>query len=126
RRSCTGAAGYQTLGWINVASWSCSAPAAARDRRPPSGRQCPRKCFPRPTRNVLGMAPRTLEHPQTMRLTKSTSHAIRILIDCARAGDRLTKVAELSQHLQITPQNVFKIVNLLARAGLIEAMRGRN
>ena len=61
-----------------------------------------------------------------MRLTKSTSHAIRILIDCARAGDRLIKVAELSQHLQITQQNVFKIVNLLARAGLIEAMRGRN
>src|SRR5438552_999284 len=61
-----------------------------------------------------------------MRLTKSTSHAIRILIDCARAGDRLIKVAELSDRLQITPQNVFKIVNLLARAGLIEAMRGRN
>jgi Rrf2 family nitric oxide-sensitive transcriptional repressor len=61
-----------------------------------------------------------------MRLTKSTSHAIRILIDCARAGDRLIKVAELSQRLDITQQNVFKIVNLLARAGLIEAMRGRN
>jgi Rrf2 family protein len=61
-----------------------------------------------------------------MRLTKSTSHAIRILIDCARAGDRLIKVAELSERLQITQQNAFKIVNLLARAGLIEAMRGRN
>src|SRR5262245_15998658 len=61
-----------------------------------------------------------------MRLTKSTSHAIRILIDCARSGDRLIKVAELSQHLEITQQNVFKIVNLLARAGLIEAVRGRN
>lgn len=61
-----------------------------------------------------------------MRLTKSTGHAIRILIDCARAGDGLVKVAELSERLQITQQNVFKIVNLLARAGLIEAMRGRN
>src|SRR5882724_1494281 len=61
-----------------------------------------------------------------MRLTKSTSHAIRILIDCARAGDRLVKVAELSERLQITQQNVFKIVNLLARAGLISAVRGRN
>jgi Rrf2 family nitric oxide-sensitive transcriptional repressor len=61
-----------------------------------------------------------------MRLTKSTSHAIRILIECARAGDRLVKVAELSDRLAITPQNVFKIVNLLAHAGLIEAMRGRN
>ena len=61
-----------------------------------------------------------------MRLTKSTSHAIRILIDCARSHDRLAKVAELSERLQITQQNVFKIVNLLARAGLIEALRGRN
>jgi Rrf2 family protein len=61
-----------------------------------------------------------------MRLTKSTSHAIRILIDCARARDQLVKVAELSERLEITQQNVFKIVNLLARAGLIEAMRGRN
>jgi Rrf2 family nitric oxide-sensitive transcriptional repressor len=61
-----------------------------------------------------------------MRLTKSTSHAIRILIDCARSGDQLIKVAELSERLEITQQNVFKIVNLLARSGLIEAMRGRN
>src|SRR6185295_8587649 len=61
-----------------------------------------------------------------MRLTKSTSHAIRILIDCARASGQLTKVATLSESLEITQQNVFKIVNLLARAGLIEAMRGRH
>ena len=61
-----------------------------------------------------------------MRLTKSTRHAIRILIDCAGADDRLIKVAELSERLQITQQNVFKIVNLLARGGLIEAVRGRN
>ncbi|MBX9588509.1 MAG: Rrf2 family transcriptional regulator [Hyphomonadaceae bacterium] len=61
-----------------------------------------------------------------MRLTKSTSHAIRILIDCARADDGLIKVASLSERLEITPQNVFKIVNLLTRAGLIEAVRGRN
>jgi Rrf2 family nitric oxide-sensitive transcriptional repressor len=61
-----------------------------------------------------------------MRLTKSTSHAIRILIDCARASGGLIKVASLSERLEITPQNVFKIVNLLARAGLIEAVRGRN
>ena len=51
-----------------------------------------------------------------MRLTKSTSHAIRILIDCARASDGLIKVASLSERLEITPQNVFKIVNLLTKA----------
>src|SRR5262249_12162551 len=59
-----------------------------------------------------------------MRLTKSTSHAMRILIDCARAHDQLIKVAELSERLEITQQNVFKIVSLLARAGLIDAVRG--
>ena len=61
-----------------------------------------------------------------MRLTKSTSHAIRILIDCARANDGLIKAASLSARLEITPQNVFKIVNMLTKAGLIEAVRGRN
>jgi Rrf2 family nitric oxide-sensitive transcriptional repressor len=61
-----------------------------------------------------------------MRLTKSTGHAIRILIDCAGADEHLIKVAQLSERLQITQQNVFKIVNLLAREGLIEAVRGRN
>lgn len=61
-----------------------------------------------------------------MRLNKSTSHAIRILIDCAQAGDNLVKAAEISQRLEITPQNTFKIVHLLSRAGFIEALRGRH
>ncbi len=60
-----------------------------------------------------------------MRLNKSTSHAIRILVDCAQAGDDLVKVADLSGRLGITMQNVFKIVHILSRAGLITAMRGR-
>jgi Rrf2 family nitric oxide-sensitive transcriptional repressor len=61
-----------------------------------------------------------------MRLNKSTSHAIRILIECARAGDRLVKVADLAAALDLTTQNVFKIVHLLSRAGLVAATRGRN
>ncbi len=61
-----------------------------------------------------------------MRLTKSTSHAIRILLECAGADDRLVKVAVLSERLDITQQNIFKIVNLLTKAGLLEAVRGRN
>ena len=64
--------------------------------------------------------------PVAMRLTKSTSHAIRILLDCATADDQLVKVAVLSERLDITQQNIFKIVNLLAKAGLLEAVRGRN
>jgi Rrf2 family protein len=61
-----------------------------------------------------------------MRLNKSTSDAIRILIDCAQAGDSLVKVADVSARLGITMQNVFKIVHILSHAELLEAVRGRN
>jgi Rrf2 family protein len=59
-----------------------------------------------------------------MRLTKQTGHAIRILIECANAENQLVKVAQISERLGITKQNVFKIVHILSRAGFISAMRG--
>lgn len=61
-----------------------------------------------------------------MRLNKSTSHAVRILIDCAKAEGRLIKVAEIAQRLDITQQNAFKIVHLLSKAGFLASARGRN
>lgn len=61
-----------------------------------------------------------------MRLNKSTSHAIRILIACTKADGKLVKAADLSAKLDITLQNVFKIVHILSRAGLIAGQRGRN
>lgn len=61
-----------------------------------------------------------------MRLTKQTGHAIRILIDCALAGDGLVKVATLADRIDITHQNAFKIVHLLSRAGFISSVRGPN
>ena len=61
-----------------------------------------------------------------MRLNKTTGHAIRILIDCARAKDQRVKVAEIADRLGIARQNAFKIVNNLARAGFLVALRGRN
>ncbi len=60
-----------------------------------------------------------------MRLTKTTSHAVRILIDCAAASGELLKVADIAERLGISQLNVFKIVHLLSRAGFIEAERGR-
>ncbi|MEO1206647.1 MAG: Rrf2 family transcriptional regulator [Pseudomonadota bacterium] len=60
-----------------------------------------------------------------MRLCKTTNDAVRILVDCARSGDDLVKVAEISDRLGITPQNTFKIVHLLSRAGFVSAVRGR-
>ena len=60
-----------------------------------------------------------------MRLTKTTSHAIRILIDCTEADGELVKVADIAGRLAITPMNVFKIVHILSRAGFVEPVRGR-
>jgi Rrf2 family nitric oxide-sensitive transcriptional repressor len=59
-----------------------------------------------------------------MRLTKQTGHAIRILIDCAQAGDQLVKVADISKRLGVTKQNVFKIVHILSHRGFVAAVRG--
>lgn len=59
-----------------------------------------------------------------MRLTKQTGHAMRILIDCAMAGDDLVKIGPLADGLGITRQNAFKIVHLLARAGFVASVRG--
>jgi Rrf2 family protein len=61
-----------------------------------------------------------------MRLTKQTGHAIRILIDCALADDQLVKVADVSERLGVTKQNVFKIVHILSHAGFLTAVRGPN
>ncbi|MGQ0457130.1 MAG: RrF2 family transcriptional regulator [Hyphomicrobium sp.] len=59
-----------------------------------------------------------------MRLTKQTGHAIRILLDCAQSDGGLLKVADISNRLGITKQNVFKIVHILSRAGFVAAVRG--
>jgi Rrf2 family nitric oxide-sensitive transcriptional repressor len=61
-----------------------------------------------------------------MRLTKQTGHAIRILIDCTLAKDRLVKVADVSDRLDVTKQNVFKIVHILSHAGFLTSVRGPN
>ena len=61
-----------------------------------------------------------------MRLTKQTGHAIRILIDCTLAKDELVKVADVSDRLGVTKQNVFKIVHILSHAGFLSAVRGPN
>ncbi len=60
-----------------------------------------------------------------MRPNKATTHALRILVACARSEGTLVKVAKLSEELDLTPQNTFKMVHLLSRAGFIKAMRGR-
>lgn len=60
-----------------------------------------------------------------MRLNKSTGHAVRILVHCAKAEDELVKVAEIARRLDITQQNTFKIVHLLNKGGFLGSVRGR-
>lgn len=60
-----------------------------------------------------------------MRLSKTTNDAVRILVHCAQSENELVKVAAISENLDITPQNTFKIVHLLSRAGFVSAVRGR-
>lgn len=60
-----------------------------------------------------------------MKLNKATSHALRILVACARSEEDLQKVADLAQEIELTQQNTFKIVHLLSRAGFVEGERGR-
>lgn len=61
-----------------------------------------------------------------MRLTKQTSHAIRILIDCAHQSDRPVKIGDIAERLGITQQNAFKIVHVLTHGGFLLATRGRH
>ena len=61
-----------------------------------------------------------------MRLNKSTGHAVRILVYCAKSEDELVKVAEIARRLDITQQNTFKIVHLLNKGGFLGSVRGRN
>jgi Rrf2 family protein len=61
-----------------------------------------------------------------MRLTKTTSHAIRILIECARAKGQLINTTNIGRRLDITPLHVLKIVHHLSIAGFVECARGRN
>lgn len=61
-----------------------------------------------------------------MRLNKATSHALRVLVACAQAGGELRKVADVAQALDLSEQNVFKIVHLLSRAKFVAAERGRH
>ncbi|MCW5634062.1 MAG: Rrf2 family transcriptional regulator [Rubrivivax sp.] len=60
-----------------------------------------------------------------MRLAEYTDYTLRVLMYCAaHAGTRVT-VAELAQRHAVSKNHLMKIVNDLARRGLIETTRGR-
>lgn len=60
-----------------------------------------------------------------MRLTKQSGYALRIVVECAAAGDGLARIADIAERYQITKYNISKTVPILVRHGIIEGVRGR-
>ena len=60
-----------------------------------------------------------------MRHTVQTDYALRILMFLAARPEALTTIAEIARAYGISKNHLMKIVQRLARVGLIDAMRGR-
>jgi Rrf2 family nitric oxide-sensitive transcriptional repressor len=60
-----------------------------------------------------------------MRLSEYTDYSLRVLMYCAAHPDRLVTIAELAEHHQVSKNHLMKVVNDLARQGVIETTRGR-
>ncbi|WP_102960990.1 iron-responsive transcriptional regulator RirA [Mangrovicella endophytica] len=61
-----------------------------------------------------------------MRLTRQTNYAIRILMYCASNNERLSRVSEIAAAYGASDLFLFKILQPLVEAGMIETVRGRN
>lgn len=61
-----------------------------------------------------------------MRLTKQTNYAVRIMMYCAANGDKLSRIPEIAKAYNVSELFLFKILQPLHKAGLVETMRGRN
>jgi Rrf2 family transcriptional regulator, nitric oxide-sensitive transcriptional repressor len=62
-----------------------------------------------------------------MRLTDWTDYTLRVLMYCGVQGsERLVTIAEMAQNYGISRHHLTKIVNALARQGLLETVRGRS
>lgn len=61
-----------------------------------------------------------------MRLTRQTNYAIRMLMYCAANRDGLSRIAEVAKAYSVSELFLFKILQPLTKAGLVETVRGRN
>ncbi len=61
-----------------------------------------------------------------MRLTKQTNYAVRILMYCAANADHLSRIPEIAKAYEVSELFLFKILQPLHKAGLVETVRGRN
>lgn len=60
-----------------------------------------------------------------MRLTDYTDYTLRVLMFCAIHPERSVTIAELAQSHAVSKNHLMKIVNDLARQGLLQTARGR-
>lgn len=60
-----------------------------------------------------------------MRLTRQTNYAVRILMFCA-SNPGLSRIAQIAEFYAISEPFLFKILQALTKADLIETVRGRS
>lgn len=60
-----------------------------------------------------------------MRLADYTDYTLRVLMYCASNPDRLVTIAEIADTHEVSKNHLMKIVNDLARQGVLETSRGR-
>lgn len=62
-----------------------------------------------------------------MKLTKQTDHSFRVLMFLAtRDNEQLATIAQVTQVFDLSKDSVMKIVQRLAKAGIVEAVRGKS
>ncbi len=60
-----------------------------------------------------------------MRLSEYTDYTLRVLMYCALHRDRLVTIGELAEQHGLSKNHLMKVVNDLARQGLLATTRGR-
>jgi Rrf2 family nitric oxide-sensitive transcriptional repressor len=60
-----------------------------------------------------------------MRLSEYTDYTLRVLMYCAARRQERVTIGELAEHHGLSKNHLMKVVNDLARQGLIETTRGR-
>jgi Rrf2 family protein len=61
-----------------------------------------------------------------MRLTRQSNYAVRILMYCAANKGQLSRIADIAKAYTVSELFLFKILQPLTKAGLVETVRGRN
>jgi Rrf2 family iron-responsive transcriptional regulator len=61
-----------------------------------------------------------------MRLTRQTNYAMRMLMYCAADNNDLSRIPEIAKSYSVSELFLFKILQPLSKAGLMQTVRGRN